>query len=229
MLLFKENQEGRRFARKMTNERLKIIDALPIPNGEKADLILVYAGVKPSTCIVLNFVNELDEKENIYKFANQVIPYFATQLSMLGTPYKISDISIFHDPQRPNSEIRKVYVSKNQAEMDKMLQASSDKNLSECYGYPESAYEAYAGKRERLDESKITQEFKAAEAFGYFIKSEDNWRQELEVGKKWADVVRTLNPKLYDRVANPEKYNIIVTKTRPPTEEELKIYFPDEK
>lgn len=109
-------------------------------------------------------------------------------------------------------EVVPIYVGKDEFWLEKMIQADKNKNdelLGRCYGYPDTAIEAFVGRRQRY-EKRIGG---ISIAFTGFIFSQDNYEQGLqECSIRWQLTVQQLSPQLHDLLSkeaideNLEKY-----------------------
>ena len=211
-------------------ERVKIIGKLPLSPHTKAKLLLVYAGMKPSTAfcfrrdIIIDTITSTGTEMRAGDIVSEKeVQEIALALSLVGIPYllitkayRTKGYLLYGDKKSRlpiTSEVFTkefiVHVAKNREWLERKVRARTDEESGICYGFPPSAIEAYVGKRKRLrSDKKFPVELKAAAAIAWFIKSKDNWREELKTGELWAEAVRELNPTLYDALVNPEKYGL---------------------
>lgn len=209
-------------------KRAEIIDKLPISDMEKVDLTLVCAGVKPATIIDVYTFNHPDRTRYVYALPEEIIRKVVRDLQSIGIPYLLGTLelqdngyTIRGDEKFKNPPIERfsIYVGKDQNWLKRIKEAATDEELGACYGFPETAIEAYGGKRKRLPyDAKLPDELKTETRFADFVMSEDNWREEVKTGKQWGKTIRELNPRLYDRIVNPEMYGISVVRARPATD-----------
>lgn len=182
----------------------------------RADIILVVLGLKPATVIesevsIKNgnadpkiFITE-EQVENLYEVIRQLgIPY-----RIMPRRHKVDDEqSIGGRAIKVYAEHLEVFVGANEQAVESLARAWPTGDLElrgRALGIPETTTEALIGKRERLDLATISQEELASEAFIFSptrVFSKDNWRNEIEEGKRRAEALKRVSPGLYEEIMN---------------------------
>lgn len=177
------------------------IESLPIRDFEKADLILLLTGLK--TAIDINVPR--DNKD--WHDAIKALGLYSTEDEELGDENK-----------------RKFYIARSREDAEKLHDAFVQRNNTDAgilSGYPPSAVENYrktmnellnpglkgAETRDLLENRfmesvDLPPEAKAEELLPFiqFRLSAKNWREEVEVVRKWVETIKNLDPKLYARI-----------------------------
>lgn len=108
------------------------------------------------------------------------------------------------------------FIAKDEKILEELERALSEKDhetLGRLFGFPESAIKAYAGEerseRKRFDFRKAWQQLSQEERevlkeegvldFVTWIPSE-NWREELEIARKWQRIIKEKAPRLYEEI-----------------------------
>ncbi len=143
------------------------------------ELVLVLAGEKPATII------------------DTVIPLWKEKvlrlLDSIALPYHQGE----REPEtRPGQFV--IYTAKDTKWLGRIMAASTNGDrgeLGRCFGFPETAIQAYLGERQRLE--RVVAEGLTIRAVTSFVCSADFWWKEAEVLERWNDTLATLSPKLY--------------------------------
>ena len=85
---------------------------------------------------------------------------------------------------------------------DDTIRGKENRDLGKFYGFPDSAIEAFMkGPNAVIQRWKLPKEIAEQDyiAFLKFVLSKENWQEELETVKKWAEAIKTTDPDLYKR------------------------------
>jgi hypothetical protein len=194
--------------------RIECINRLPVDVDEdKANLTLVYAGVKPAT-ILKRAGGRYDAAANIDRLELWRPYRLAVGLAQIGLPFHIAEPQLKRygrDMTQPLAETLTIYVAKDREWLDRLMMASTNEEYGICYGYPQTAIDAYNGELEKLPRDyPIPDEYLEAFTFSQFEKSMANWQSEIEIGRQYAEVLKELNRPMYRRLMNPEE-DILIT------------------
>ena len=161
--------------------------------NDKIDLVLTLAGEKPATKFLvadthMNAYNERRMKEVKYLF------------EQLGLPYEIQDIP-------DDSQVfASVYVGKDQEHYDNIINATTKQEYGICYGFPDTAIEAYidrskrfnGSEKERVEQMDLDIPYEKLKPFLIFTKSDKHFEDEvISTSLRWHDTIKRLTPNLY--------------------------------
>ncbi len=121
-------------------------------------------------------------------------------LNLIALPYRQEE----REPEtRPGQYA--IYPAKDKNWLERIIKAERSKDhieLGRCFGFPETAIQAYLGERQRLE--SVVAEGLPIRAVTSFVCSADFWRKEAEVLERWDDTLATLSPKLHCAVQTME-------------------------
>lgn len=101
-----------------------------------------------------------------------------------------------------NIERVRYILAKTQENIEKYktaAQGESDNLLGEIYGFPQTSIEAFEKPGEIIEYEELPEEIRNSEAYSFltFKLSRNNYKEEFETAKKWADFVKKCSPKIY--------------------------------
>lgn len=190
----------------------KVFEVLKLPEFFVADIIkgmvLIKEGVKPLylTEIPLDSVELFLDNQEVF---DGLIEELLIALRDYGIEasrvwqyesggYVFQNIVLGND-MKEIYEFMDVYQKRL---LDKDTDAEIDRKFGLMMGYPETAVKAFVGDpgytkitSDDLDEEIQNQEYMA---FGNLTFSKEHFEEELDVVKKWAEVVKKKAPKVYD-------------------------------
>lgn len=195
-------------------EFLKKIEKSKLVIDDKVNLLLTKAGLKPASEIKLiikswyegEFTEHMNEEET--KEALEII-------EKSGLPYQIEERKIIEEKYwtKKEPEIEKPYkreqmnilVSRSKKELDFLIGALKSKNgelLGKAFGFPETAIEAFMGKREKLDVATLPKEIRESDVMLFSLPtlSKDNWQEEVKQGQLYADFIKKTSPVIYEEM-----------------------------
>lgn len=181
----------------------EIIERLPLTDFDKVDMLLILQNLKQATDI------------RIYSDRNKDFEQSLKELGLVGLLGKKEKLP---DSKKTSQEF---YVAKT-GDIAKRLknawQTLDDAELGALSGYPQSAVESFIKSKSLTgSEEEVAKAFRelfiGADipedvrhedylAFLNFQLSRDNFRQELEVVRSWAEEIRRLDPSLFERVVD---------------------------
>ncbi len=204
---------------------IKTLESLPFRKmyslGDKIDLLLMWSGLKPATDITIG--KDWEEGQQSLSLSEEEIYSAKKKLSENGfifvdLPKEIGAIEGIDESETEPSvkyryEQKHFFVARDEttAEALKNAYEKEDEIYGRLSGFPESAIKAYLEAEKNptslieikdLPEEIRTQDFMA---FATFKLSRKNWREELEVVKKWADTIKKINPALYEEAVKTYK------------------------
>ncbi len=182
-------------------ERLEIIQNLPIRLDEKIWMSLVCMDLIPAWEIPI--INDFDDSK-ITEINNRLIE--------AGFETELGDVS---DAQcRPN-KIREILYSSSKEFLNRLSAVKKDPydttpatklEKGRLYGFPETAIQAYIKgptiSKHQLPPSIQQEDFMFLAQFGF---SAENWEQEIETVKKWAEALKKEAPKLWEEYIAQQK------------------------
>lgn len=160
-------------------EMIKSIENLKIGSKPKANIILIFLGLKPATELEISSHNDSAEK-------------VINVIENIGLKVKIK--SKF---KRKDKDIVLLSVADNQENLDRLEQIDPSKNHEEygrLMGYPETAIDAFLHKEKRLDPENYLEN---DELIFFIAMSKENWEEEIKTLKKWSDAIKEQAPDLY--------------------------------
>lgn len=176
----------------MNREGICLIEETPLLSLiSKIDVLLVYAGEKPSTfCPRQVHLHDPDTVSTDEGYVGAVRGFFEE----LGMPYYLSI--------RGELPFMMAYVAHSEDNLEKLLNAMENDNergLGRCFGYPETAIQAYLGELPSFEGGKEC--YGLLRFFMMFRMSEEFLDDEISsTSKRWHDAVKRLSPRLYAEI-----------------------------
>ena len=186
------------------------IEAINLDAKQKGEILLVIMRVKPSAWIgfEVKIWNE-GESPHIFKTEKDIEEIYKI-IGESGLSFKIlprevraekrfirkREVNAYHDNV-------KILVGWNNEALANLAQALESKNhelIGKALGIPETAIEAFVGKRQTLNLRAIPKKDLLSEPFLFSptpTLSKDNWQNEIQEGKKRAEALKIASPKIY--------------------------------
>ncbi|PLW79358.1 hypothetical protein C0585_08075 [Candidatus Woesearchaeota archaeon] len=206
------------------HNKIKQIENSRFELDEKVNLVLVLAGVKPSTELGLyeldDFSNfDYDIKKDTMRFKPSYENHLRSEVSNL-----LEELELFYDisekkeigfPEFFDMETRTISpmvesifinVAKTKNNLNYLLHAKKDplskshhRRYGLAVGYPKTAILAFDGVLEK--EYNLEIEDKVLNFFAdFFVFSKKYMEDELKVSRLWKDTIERLSPNLYSEV-----------------------------
>lgn len=213
-------------------EFIEEVEKSGVDNTSKVSLLLVKAGLKPSSSasiIIRNNENVFLTDEELEKVQSMI------KQSGLYSEFRKKETDDYYlelannKTQKRALEQMEVLIGKSQKDLDRLKNISerlpspervekgeysreernqNHRELGLAYGYPPTAVEAFVKYMEGDEEAYIRndelpeeiRENDAAVFSRLFFKlSREHWQEEIKQGKIWADAIKLLSPKIYEK------------------------------
>lgn len=211
-------------------EAMRCIEELPIDDGAKIDILLVFKGLKRCAADLLVSLMEGDENEvqisqeeaarrlSNFESSIQRLGLFAApgeRVEHDGYAFQIYTVGSSLDETVELNQLWEDAKSDNISSEEKL---ALERRKGELLGFPKTAVEAFENSialdKKMSPETRIlvselqisTEELPESVrsedymAFLGFIPSRGHWREELKTVQGWAQTVKETDPLLYDRV-----------------------------
>ena len=178
------------------NTAISIIEEMPLMIGDRVRILLTYRNVKPASFVDLFDPNRDTNKPDSYDLPKQVEVELEHNLARVGLQYLKRDRAIVVGEDEIFMQ-RSLYFGRDKESLTRLLTAHSPSEFGIAFGFPQSAIEAYIGKRKRFHGQFPEDISNDTLRFSEFVKSADNWREELKTPQQWADVTRSSSLYLY--------------------------------
>jgi len=170
-------------------KKVEKIEELSVGDFAKAELLLIETSLKPAT--------EIDVFEN-FGDVNDLID----KLHDLGFIVRDKGVASYK-----NQNLQTVLaIAKDEKTIELLLVAEANQNHSEygkLMGYPDTAIQAFGEKFTDENEKQLLKEYlENNKIVMQFSPSQENWREEVKIMKKWNDMVKEYMPNVYKELAN---------------------------
>ncbi|MDI6821094.1 MAG: hypothetical protein QMD65_02860 [Patescibacteria group bacterium] len=205
---------------------VETIEKIPIDDGNKVDLILVWQELKQATETEVNLIRwnpdeklpQITEEQKQIIINNAESTFSSLGLSFIKGKRSESSYKYVDKPQKTGgAENQLFYVAKKEKDakiLSEIWQINENKNagkLGRLFGFPESATKAYKkvlkeelenSEKHLINQGNLPKDIQQEDfmAFAQFRLSKNHWQKELETSKKWAKEIKRLDPLLYERV-----------------------------
>jgi len=209
--------------KEFTREQIETVEDIPITPFEKVELILVRKGFKMATDIELTGDVWKIQEENPKQIDRAKLKKVEKSLKKAGYAYKTNypeieeivsveegipeeEIRAEHESVEEKREKITITIAEDQKDLDEYLEivkSGSDKNMGKAYGFPKSAVKSYSKSDDNnsglIGRKDLPEEIRKQEwsLFASFMMSKDKLKKELEIVKKWAEIVSKTSPKIY--------------------------------
>jgi len=203
------------FAQNMRYRRVKLIENTSFSIDQKVDILLVYAGVKPATLIDLVQDEYWSEQRVDTAEQNEELIESALKLfNKLKLKSRSLDFELFPYIVKTETENNGIYykertpliISRSEEivnRFEKAIRLDDQREIGRCFGYPETAIQAYLGERDAFIgdfyEHNCVEEF-----FTGFIFSKEYYLDEIKTSKRWHDLVKKLSKKIYKEIEDED-------------------------
>lgn len=197
----------------ISRELIEQIETLNLDAGQKGDIIFVRLGLKPSALISFDArIWHEGEDPHILKTEKDIEELYAV-VRKSGLSFSISPRNVRTEKQSIQKKKVNVYhdqvkilVGANDEALGKLTRALESKDhklIGRALGIPETAVEAFTGEIQKLNLYTVPKEDLTSEPFLFSptqTLSRDNWRNEIQEGKRRADALRAASPKVYEEM-----------------------------
>lgn len=199
---------------KIAPEFLKSVEESKLVIDDKVNLLLTKVGFKPASEILLVIKSEY-EKEITEHMQEKDVQEVIEIIKKSGLPFQLGKRETIKESYQTEEEPKiekffqreqmKILIGRSKEDLDFLVQAletKSDELLGRAFGFPETAIEAFVGKKEKLDISKLSKEIRESDAvlFSSPTLSENNWQEEIKQGQSYADFIKKISPTIYEEM-----------------------------
>jgi len=192
------------------------LDAISIPNIDKANITLLTKKLKPATFFDLEYFPFRDATYPLAKWRADT-ERLTSLFDSLSFPIYVADTKSWKSPVSEDSIGKTFHVGIDQEHLDQLLAALRNPSFSEsnratglALGYPATAVEAWSSKpRTTIYKKDLPPEVRDSDVIKFvgFALSRDHWQEELEQVKRIAAAIHETDPKLYHSIiAAPPNY-----------------------
>ena len=180
------------------------IEALNVYDSERLNLLMVWRGIVPTANFIITTQNpplSEEEQDTLYQKAEAL--------------FADLDLKFKEKTDYPGHEHGKRFYQVAQTEeiLNEFIHIDfSDRKNSEriglMFGIPLTAAHAYAqGPQFLIRDEDIPLKIRSQDymAFSKFWFSREHWQDELATVKNWAEQIRNIDPKLYERLVDYHK------------------------
>ncbi|GEM_PF-6947074 len=184
---------------KCDSSNIRLIEEAPLVLTDKVNLLLVYAKQKPATEVTLLFYNvpviQTYYRKNRILYNKQELENLYRVLRLLELPNDVRGLTTDY-----TGEFYTLAIATTEDFLTRIVKAYENFDhyeLGKCFGFPETAIEAFIGKRPMFN--GFIEKGTALEYFTSFAFSADNYKEELEsTSLRWQKTIEVLSPILYE-------------------------------
>lgn len=206
-------QENLQHKLEIEHRLVEQIETLNLNVRQKGDILFVSMGLKPAALISFDAkIWHEGGSPHIFKTEEDIENLYAI-IRKSGLSFKVLPRNVMTEKQSIQKKKVNVYhdqieilVGVNDVALRNLVQALDLKDhelIGRALGIPETAVEAFAGKRQRLNLYTVPKEDLTSEAFLFSFTptlSKDNWRNEIQEGRRRAEAMKTVSPKVYEEM-----------------------------
>ncbi len=180
-------------ASKELHEKAAILESIHCGVVPKAELILVLSGLKPATDLLL-FKNSEDPESVKKKITDAGLAYKELDKTLIQNP----NLTCFLGVARKMADATRV------VELSSTMSSTGGEEFGRLMGFPQTAIEAYAKKRERFNDGTNNHPFVERGLPFRFKLSKDNWEEEIQVAEGWTAKIKEIAPDVYQELMSNE-------------------------
>ncbi|MCX6717279.1 MAG: hypothetical protein NTU76_01205 [Candidatus Taylorbacteria bacterium] len=175
---------------------------------DKVNILLTMAGLKPASKVELTSrIWHGDEEERF--FTDGDVAKVRQLIENSGMPFESAkefELTYWYGPKPEveayNQEGAVYIIGHTQQDLERLKEAMESKDpvlKGKAFGFPETATEAFCGKKRKKSPKSLPKEVKKSDAwlFHYGPLSESNWKEELVCDQKRAEFIKKVSPRLY--------------------------------
>lgn len=175
---------------KELREKAAILESIRCGVVPKAELILVLSGLKPAT--------------DLHLFKNNEDPESAKKkITDAGLVYKELDKKFIHN-RNVTCSLGVARQMEDAKRVVELMASGGGEEFGRLMGFPETAIEAYAKRRERYAEGENDNPFLERGLPFRFRLSKDNWEGEIQVAEEWTAKIKEVAPEVYQELISNE-------------------------
>jgi hypothetical protein len=204
-----------------SKEFIEAVEKSKLDANDKANLLLVKAGLKPAAEIELMISLKTDDDTQTYLTEDEVQKSIAL-IENSGLSHKIGErkfvkgsYTIREEPGKPETKKPTVgesiptFVAGSQEKLDALSEiwdTEDEEAIGKALGIPKSAVEAFTGKREAINLYELPDDIQNKEAAVFLTPtlSKENWREEMKEGTKRAAFIKRICPSIYKELIKRE-------------------------
>lgn len=214
MQIEREKRFERKGEQELKPEFIKSIEKSKLTPDDKINIVLTKVDLKPASEILLVIKSEY-EKEITEHMQEKDVQEVIKIIKKSGLPFQLGKRETIKESYQTEEEPKiekffqreqmKILIGRSKEDLDFLVQAletKSDELLGRAFGFPETAIEAFVGKKEKLDISKLSKEIRESDAvlFSSPTLSENNWQEEIKQGQSYADFIKKISPTIYEEM-----------------------------
>ena len=199
---------------KKERRELEVIEKSSLSPQDKEDLLLVYLGEKPAVWIGTGNRFYKTETEEVRREKMESLNRKGEETKRVLENLSLPNHFYSHGTEEEKTILMShdFLVGQDSGKLKRLrevLESGESKDIGLALGYPESAVEAFI-KGEVLDRAKDLKrlskkerdELKKEEVFKFltFGLSKSNWREELELVRKYQRAIKEKSPRIYDEI-----------------------------
>lgn len=224
---FESSESERRPAlSEMETELVERLERLPMGDSSKFDILLVWRGDKLATDarVILAPWNKGEKRPDITgEEKEKILDEAKSTFQAMGLSF-VEGAEEDHDPETgwlSGGIEKEFYISPDRDNAEKLQknwqendEVKNSREIGKFYGFPPTAIEAYGqffeqgfrkGFKNRemtIEQEELPTEIQDQDfmAFAQFRLSKENWSEELETAKRWAEEIQNVDPALYERI-----------------------------
>ena len=124
----------------------------------------------------------------------------------MGLPFKIMDSTIETEESSENPknktkhELVFIIAGKDKKSLNQLSSAKTSEDFGRAYGYPETSVISFEDKDKTMMAWELPDEIKQSDFYPFIMYrlSKENWQQEIELAKTWAETVRANSPQMFE-------------------------------
>jgi len=228
------------------SDKVKLIENLELDIGDKKNLILHAAGLKPNCMLDIRYCSQeyFDKDTETFYLDPRIYTAISNMIKFMEMKQDRGRLKIERWPTRkepyselknPAIQISRLCVGPEAKQINELLgkeafEPKDNIDFGLMLGYPMTAVRAFAYDKSKLvDWSLFDRCYNGCKdrsldiiRFMSFKPTKSNLEQEMETVKEWHDCIKKLSPKLYNKIIT---WHENMQEGMPPTEEKKKFLY----
>lgn len=202
-------QQEQRVEEEINPEFVKEVEGSVFSLEDKINILLVRAGLKPASFISIDVKvwNNDKVERSVPKESAEESSQMIERSGMAFIRYQKPEFT--YEYEKPdgtlapyNHEFVSFLIGKDEESVDSLaraLNSGDDELKGKAYGFPQTAVDAWLGRRAELDRAQVAPEISESPAYLFTPGklSADNWQEEIKEGQRRADFIERVSPRLY--------------------------------